>query len=337
MNFFEKYNIKISSILKVIGIAILAIIVLVVVFRLVGSSFNSISGRSTGSALSNMQRGEIAMDVNSADVSMKGIGVAPATAPLYGSGTTGDQAEEFEITDYSATIETEDIDDTCAEVSNLKAKEYVIFENAYKNDRGCNYTFKVKKENVEEILSAIKEMEPKSLSENTYTIKKSVDTLTNRVEILKKKLATIDETLNNAINAYDNITALATRVQDIESLAKIINSKISIIERLTQERMNINAQLEQIEKTKLEQLDRLDYTYFYINVVENKFVNEKDLEDSWRNSVKEFVRDINSTIQDITINLVASLFKILQYIIYLVILVVVAKYGWEFVRYIWKK
>jgi len=120
-------------------------------------------------------------------------------------------------------------------------------------------------------------------------------------------------------------------------LAKIIDSKIGIIERLTQERININAQLERLERSKAEQLDRLDYTYFNVYVLENKFIDGDNLKDSWKIAVKSFIRDVNGVIQDITINLVSLLFLILQYIIYLFIILIVVKYGWRLAKYIWRK
>jgi hypothetical protein len=120
-------------------------------------------------------------------------------------------------------------------------------------------------------------------------------------------------------------------------LAKIIDSKIGIIERLTQERININAELERLDRSKSEQLDRLDYTYFNVNVIENKFVDIQNLKDSWSTAVKSFVNDINKVLQDISINLVTLLFLALQYILYIFIILIIAKYGWKLVKYIWKR
>jgi len=180
-------------------------------------------------------------------------------------------------------------------------------------------------------------LDPKELNENTYTIKRLVDDYTSEAQILQKKMESIEKTLADAIRAYDDVTQLATRMQNVESLAKIIDSKIGIIERLTQERININAQLERLERAKAEQLDRLDYTYFSVSVLENKFVDGQSLKDSWKIEIKSFVRDINKVFQDITINLVLLLSLILQYVIYLFIILIVAKYGWQLVKYIWKR
>lgn len=351
MDFLTKLNIKTSSILKMAGLAILAIVVLVFAFKLIGTSFNSLFKKSGVSNISISSQGAPSYDyatesgvatkgeygMDSFGLSIRNTQISQSSMPIYGSsGTTGDDAEEFEVTEYTAYVETRELDKTCSDVAGLKSRGDVIFESSNEYRNSCGYIFKVKKESVADILGIIKGLDPKELSENTYTIKNLVEDFTSQSEILQKKLASIDETLAKAVSAYDNITALATRVQDVETLARIIDSKINIIERLTQERININSQLEMIERSKAEHLDRLEYTYFYVNIVENKIVDPQNLKDSWKAAIKEFVQDVNNIVQDVTINLVAVVLLILQYAIYLLIVLFVAKYGWRVVKRIWR-
>lgn len=343
MNFLEKYNLKTSTILKIAGLAIVGIIVVVFVFSMIGASLKSLTGDKQASsvAFKGMPAYDSAM-TESAGVSMglsvRNVASAPSKImPPSPGNTTGDNAEEFEVTEYNANIETRELDKTCAQVAGLKSKDYVIFESASEYDHGCNYVFKVKKANVAEILQVITDMDPKDLTENTFTIKALVEDFTSEIQILQKKLSSVDETLKKAVSAYDEVATLATRIQNVETLTKIINSKIDVIERLTQERININSQLEMIARAKAQQLDRLEYTYFRVNVVENKFIDGENLADSWKAAVKEFVTNTNKVIQDITVNLAAFLFVVLQYVIYLFILLIVAKYGWKLIKYIWNK
>jgi hypothetical protein len=256
--------------------------------------------------------------------------------PQYG-GTTGDDAEAFEVTDYSATIESRDAAKTCAAVADLKVKSYVIFENSNSYDRGCSHTFKVKRENVPEVLAAIKDLEPRDLSENVQTIKQQITDYTSQIDILQKKLAAIDQTLKTALAAYDEITAIATRSQDAGSLAKIIDSKVGIIERLTQERININSQLEYLARSRGNEIDRIDYTYFRVSVFENRYFDGKSISDSWKEALRQFVYNVNRIIQGITLGLIGFILILAQYIVYIFILLLLAKYGWRFVRGFWNK
>ncbi|MFA6410463.1 MAG: hypothetical protein WCW26_02705 [Candidatus Buchananbacteria bacterium] len=348
-DFLKKWNLSPATILKIAGLILAAIILLALVFRLLGSSFNSLIGNNGLKDLAVFNQSEsydmaqvassksagYGMMGSTAGLSIRNVVTSPTIAPRQG--TVGDKAEEFEVTEYNSTIKTRQLEKTCAIFIGLKAKDYVIFENANQSEKNCYFTFKVKNQNVEEILSTIKSLKPKELSQSTYTIKKLVDDYTGQLEILEKKKQSINETLDSAIKSYDEITALATRTQDAASLAKIIDSKINIIERLTQERININEQIDLLNRSKSDQLDRLEYTYFYVNIAEDKYVDFVSLRDSWQAAIKEFVRDINRVAQDITINLIALLFYLFQYAVYFFILLVVAKYGWQLAKHIWKK
>jgi hypothetical protein len=252
-------------------------------------------------------------------------------------GTTGNDAEAYEVTDYSARFETRNSEKTCGEIKDLKVLSYVIFENMMESDRQCSVTFKVEHKNVSEILAKVKEMNPKDLTENIQTIKRQIDDFTSETEILEKKRDSIDQTLTGALRAYDEITALATRTQNADALAKIIDSKIGIIERLTQERINISAQLDQLSRAKADQLDRLKFTYFNVSVYENKFFDGENLFDSWKRSLKNLVNTINSVLQSITVGLAGFLLWLLPILVYALIIVVLGKYAWRTVKYIWTR
>ena len=354
MKLFKNFEFSTGKILKIIGIAFAAIIIFVIFFRLIISSFDSLSFKrqsiprpyqemSAPAVLggAGMIKEDVyyeeANDYDGASVGLSARNVAPEPEPPIVDDITRGNAEEFEVIEYSANIETRDLENSCNKIISLKSREEIIFENANEDNESCVYNFKVKHDNVPEILSIIEGLNPREINENTYTIKNLIDDYTSETEILKNKLASVEETLNDAIDAYDEITVLATRTQDVENLAKIIDSKIRIIKNLTQEKINIITRLERLERSKLEQLDRLEYTYFDVLIYENKFVDGQDLKDSWKSEIKFFVADINTIAQDITINLVSLAFLLLQYIVYLFIILIVVKYSWKLAKYIWKR
>jgi hypothetical protein len=255
--------------------------------------------------------------------------------PMADNYTPGMNAEDFEITEYRATIETRNLEKSCDLITRLKPADYVIFESANRGDNNCNFRFKVKKSNVSEVLAIIKSLDPRDINENIETIKKQIDDFTSQEEVLKRKLQSIDDTLSSAIVAYDEISKLATKTRDASSLANIIESKIKIIERLSQEKINIISQLERISRAKAEKLDKLEYTYFNVNIYENKYVDVDNLRDSWKRSVKSFVLDMNKVLQDLSIGLVTLAAYTFQYLLYLLIMLIVGKYVWKLFKRIW--
>lgn len=342
-------------VLKLIGIGVAAILLLSFAFQLIGSSFSAITGqvRGTIGMVAPGYGGGVAYDmVVSSDYYDSGYGTKAGYAvseqsvpqlsarnsmpyPMPPQGTTGNNAEEFEVAQYNATIETRNLDKTCGSIQELKARKDVIFENANTYERGCNFIFKVEKKSVEDVLAVIQQLNPKDLAENIYTIKAQIDDFTSEVDVLTKKRASIDQTLTSALAAYDEITRLATNTQNADALAKIIDSKIGIIERLTQERIQINEQLDRLARAEADQLDGLDYTRFNINVYENKFVDGERLKDSWKNAVRATIEEVNVILQEATFGLLALLFLIAQWLLYAAIALVIAKYAWKFGKYIW--
>lgn len=336
MNFLKHISEQQKKVAKIAGVAVVGIFILMFVLSSLNSSRSlGISAPSIGMITSESVMDSVAYQNNTT----KGLSVRNIAPILPGGdgGSIGGDAEEFEITEYSAFIRARHLEDVCSGIHRLKTHEYVVFENANESDRNCNYTFKVEHDHVEEILAVIESLNPRDLNVNTHTIKKLLEDYTSQSDILQSKLDAIDETLEDAINSYDEIGRVATRALDAESLAKIIDSKIRLIERLSQQRISINAQLERIERSKADQLDRLVYTYFHVSVVEDVFVDGEHLKDSWKAAIKGSIRDINRVVQDVTINLIVTLFLILQYAIYLLLILVVVKYGWHIGKHIWQK
>lgn len=335
-----------KALLKVGGVVVLLLIVLPLATNMFNNTVRSL-GLNSGMRLTAPSMmmggtggsdGGMMYDEELAEGSMMKMGIANQAMPPRDPGyASGDDAEDYEITEYNANIRTNDKDPACTDIADLKALDYVIFENANEYDEGCSYTFKTDLEHKEEVLAVIEALDPYSLSENTYTIKRNVDYVTSEKEILEGKLASIVATLEEALSAYDEISRIATSTRDAESLASIIDSKVRLIERLTQERININEQLSRIERNLQQQMERLDYTYFYVSVYEDKYINLKDIKDSWKNAVQMFVYDANELMQSITIGVIGFILMLVQYVLYFFVLLYVAKFCWKHAKAAWTK
>lgn len=353
MEFFSRLNQRQQQVLRVAGMAVLSLFVLAVVIRVVGSPIGLMGrpgfGREEGSAVAPSMPYDA--DVyrqtavggtaygkayDQAPPTLSARNVAPVPPGMPGN-VSGNEAEAFEVTQYSASIETRDLDATCDQIGGWKSQSYVIFERANRGDRACDYRFKVERAHVDEVLGRLQALKPKELVQDTQTIKREVDDFTSELDILQKKQRSIDGTLDSATRAYDEISTLATRTQDAASLARVIEAKLQTIERLTAERLAVNEQVDRLQRLKAERLDQIDYTYFSVNVYERPYLDSKQLKESWQAAVREFVRAVNQIAQDLTLGLAALLLFAAQYLLYLVLVVVIAKYVWRFVQYIWKR
>lgn len=333
--------------LKIAGGVVVALIVLTVAFQFINSTVQTLTrgegfgfATSPSSMIGNTKMMYDDMDYAVEEAAMDGAmaqGMPSPMPPREPGYSSGNDAEDFEVTEYSSSFKTQDKEKECTAIANLKSLAYVIFENANEHRTGCSFSFKVEHEHAKEILSTIEELDPENLSANTYTIKRSVENVKSEVEIFNEKLESINDTLESSLSAYDEITKLATASKDAGSLATIIDSKVRLIERLTQERININERLSRLERNQNQQLERLDYTYFHVNVYEDKYVDGKQIKDSWKRAITSFVRDTNVIAQDVTIGLVSFVLYVVQYVLYFFILLFTAKYGWTYARKVWRK
>jgi hypothetical protein len=337
-------SVKAMGVLKIVGMALGALVLFVVAVSLIGSITRTLDLSRLRGSVSSVSPGQgfgygeadsykSSGDIGSVGLSMRNV-IAPPGEPQP---SVGNNAEDFEVTNYSGTIETRELDKTCSEIQQWKESSYVIFENASKFKHGCAYSFKVEKAHADELVEKIQALHPKELTLNTHTIKRLVDDYTSEEDILKKKKASIEQTLEDALRGYADITSLATRTANAETLASVIESKLRTLERLTQERISVNEQLDRLGRSKAEQLDRLAYTVFVLNVQENKYVDGEALKDSWKFAVREFVQEMNTVAQDVSIRLLTLLAISLQYALYFFLALVFVKYGWKWAKAIWRK
>lgn len=345
MTFFDQINLKPQFIMKIAGLVVLVVLVLVFIIRLLGSSFFAVptmwQSRVDGSGTVSVYPSNPMMGAPVAkesapfappmpSLSVQNLGVQDNVVP-------GSDAELFEATRYTAQIETRTLRRTCDAITELKPLEYVVFESVNESDHFCAYTFKVEKEHLDDVLARIKSLHPRELNEGVVTIKRELDDFTSEREILEKKRAALEKTMEDAIRSYDGIADVATRAQDVSSLAKVIDSKLQMIERLTNERISINAQLERLDRARSESLDQVEYAMFQVNIYETRFVDGEQLKDSWKAAIQAYVLDLNRIIQDVTIGLAVGIFFVAQYILYGFLLLIVGKYVWKAATYLWKK
>ncbi len=344
MQFLEKYNLTPLKVFKALLVVLVALVVLSFVLASLNSARDNVSfidngyqigGGTSVPSMPSRQTGKMMAESDYAEE--MSVSTAPYMSPVSYDGYTSGDSEAFEVTDYSATIETQNVMNDCDQIRTLKTRTDIIFENASEHDRGCSYTFKTEKKSVAEVLALIEAMGPKELIENTYTIKREVDSYTSEIDILKRKLESLDATLTDAIAAYNDITATAKTVGDAETLARIIESKIGIIERLTNARIQTVSELDRYEKAKSDALDRMTYTHFTISIFENRYWNGEDLKDSWKREAQLFFAKTNTLVQDLSIGLVYLLLATLKYALYFFILLLIARLGWDATKRIWIK
>ncbi len=260
--------------------------------------------------------------------------IMPEPQPIVAPGT---DAESYEVQDYFVSIETGNGERDCNTLESLKSREDVIFESINESLYGCNVVFKVKKDAVESVLSFLEEMNPREVSQTTYTIKREVSQIETQMDILKTKLEALNSALEDALASFAAVEAAARQSGDVASLAQVTESKISAIERINASRLEVTTELDRLERAKAETLDRMEYVYFSVNVYENEWVRGSDIKDSWVAAVQQLIRDLNGFLQDLSIGFVQFVLLVLKYTLYASVLYIIARPVIVRVRRMWKE
>jgi len=335
MNPLKNFDWSAKSIVKIIGIILAGVIVLAIVIALISFSIRMMVQGST-EVRDYGRNGEFDMTERAsfAPTTLNRAILPPIPPkPGYSTGTT---AEDFEIKTMNATIKTGKLKKDCAVISDLKIRKDVIFETSNQNDNECNYRFKVIKDSEAEVLQVIKSLKPEDINTNIRTIKNNIDNTDKQLEILKNKLTSIEATLKSAEGQYDELTNLATRKQDVESLAKIIDSKLNLIDRLTNQRIQVKEQIDRYNQNKADQMDGLKYSFFNVTIRKDLIWDWKQIKDEWKWDVKDMVNNFNNILRSITIGLITFLMRIAQALIYFFIAIILVKYTWIGSKRIWK-
>jgi hypothetical protein len=333
-DFFKNFDWSAKSIGKAFGLFLLGAIGLMIVISLFQFSINTIfrSGSYKNFA-PQMQSNFSDMSMEQGNMAKSGrIGINKNYIKQF---SLGEDAENFEIKNYSATVQTRKLDETCDKIALLKVNEDIIFETSNKNNRSCYFQFKVKKDKEAEILALVQGLDPETFNTKIETIQRILDDYESELDILEKKLTSVEDTLNKAHTAYDALTKLATKKQDIESLAKIIDNKLKLTEKLTSDRIRIKEQIDRFNKNKSDQLQRLNFSYFNINIYEDLLIDVEAIKNSWKHETKRFVNEINTIVQDVSIHLVEFIIRFAQVALYLFISLFIIKGIWFVVKRIW--
>ncbi len=252
----------------------------------------------------------------------------------------GGDAEDYERRNYNARYETRRFEETCTAISDLKPLEYVVFNNSSKSENWCNYAFRVEVEYEDDIVAKLKALDPRDFNINTSTIERSIEYSDSELVMQKRRLASTQETLNQAEIAFNSLIARATREGDTKTLSEVINNKISTIDRLTQQLLNTQERIDRLSKGRGDQLEQIEYANFNVSVSKTTFLDGQRFADEWKERTQQLFLKVNATLLALTVGLISFALSAIEFIVFAAIAVVgvtiFAKAMWVVVKRIWR-
>ncbi len=256
--------------------------------------------------------------------------------PNFDEGSSSNKAEDYEKVSYSAYYEDAEIDSKCKNIENLKPLDYVVFTYARRNKDSCNYNFWTDKAHEEEIVRKIKSLNPKEFNISTSSLERSVSSGDFEIKLLQEEIDELDETIQEAKKAYSELIALAKNRGKVTDLTLIIDNKIRLLERLQSKKRSLLTRLERLQRGNSETLDETQKVSFNVSLRKVEIVDLESIKESWREYTKSFIYNLNAYLKFFTYDLLLFAIKVLGFVVYLAVVLVILRLAYLLARKIWK-
>ena len=296
-----------------------------------GSSLSvSPSGPAVGRAVPGTSMEESAYDsVSSDSISMP---VPPPTpGPDYVAGL-----EDYEVTDYRVTARTEQFDEACRVLTELKADDTIDFRSLSESLNRCGARFFVDREDEERVRMQLSGIDSAVVTRTTDSVTRRRSELKNQTQILEEQLASVERTLLEAERQYDEIAELARQSSDASALTQAISNKLNMTNTLNARRIQLTERIRQLRQQSADLEERIGKAAFSVTINRSYPIDPDGDSRRWEEAWEFLKEQYTSVLIGFTAYLGVFLLRALQFAFYGLILIVLARLLWKFIRYVWR-
>lgn len=268
--------------------------------------------------------------------------LAPAVGDSYYPGpipepdTGYNNLEAYETTDYNISARTRQFDEFCSSVRALKIQDQFDFRNISETSNHCSATFYTEEEHVGTVLATFEQFSGVDVNRNTNSVTRQRDRLESQTDILQQQLASVERTLAAAETDFDSVIAIARTEGNASELANAIRQKLQMVDSLTQRKINLTSQLSNLYRQAQDLEERIDAVQFYVSASPVIHSSPGEHERKWANAWHELTDAFTQTLIGLTTGLGIFLLAVIQYGVYILIVIVILRYLWKFLRKLWK-
>jgi chromosome segregation ATPase len=243
--------------------------------------------------------------------------------------------EAYETTDYRVRGEIRALDSLCTELENLKDDSEIDFRRLQVTRNRCVAEFFVTEADVGRVRDTVTKY-PVALTRITESVSAYRSDLIGRAEIVRQQLREVETLLAEANERYDTLARFAQEQGDAQALTQTVDDQLNTLDSLTQRRISLTEQLQQLEKSKANLQDRINRVRFSVNV--SRLIPQQPNEDTARWAVAW--DDLTDRLTEVQIGLTAyfAIFILytLQYAFYGVVAIIALRLLWKFIRFVWR-
>jgi len=322
---------------KYIGGGIIGLFILAIVIAMVFGSLNA--SRSTGFSADYISSPqglfkESAVTNRAITPEIAGDYGAPVYPITPNSGYVPN-LEDFETTNYNLSGRLKDFNTACNALTTLKANDRFHFKSLSTNLNSCYATFYTEEAFAGEAIANL-QFNGVTVSRNTQSVTRHRENIASQASIIRQQLVSVENTLAEAELAYDEIAVFAREERDVSEYSQAIDAKLRQIDQLTNRKISLTSQLDSIAQQAADLEERIGVVEISVNYSRSFTLNPDKTSRAWEQAWET----LSDTWTNFGIGLTAYfgvfLLYALQYGLYLLVLILLARFGWKVVRMIWK-
>lgn len=330
---------------RFVGLAIITLVGIFIIL-LTLASLNSASTGISSNTVGGFQSPsmDISMDGNyvmDRGESISKVAYPESSLPYYPPAPTQDEyttnLESYETTNYNVSARTKQFDEMCNSLTTLKNNSEIHFKSINSSMNNCSALFYVPAAKVESVLSTLTAFKGVEITRDTESVTRHRAQIQSQTTILQQQLTSVENSLTAAETQFNEIAEFARENKDAATLSLTIREKISLVENLTQQKINLVSQLNQIHQQAADLEERLNVVAFSVNINRSYPIYINEQSQKWENAWEDLKDEFTNTGINLTIIFGVFLLRALQFAIYGLVIIVVIRAFWKFVQMLWSK
>lgn len=262
-----------------------------------------------------------------------GIGYYPTPTP--NADYTAD-LELYETTDYTIGGRIKRFDEACDTLAELKASDRYHFK--YLNDslNNCSATFFTELDEAGAAVAAFEAFNGVTVTRSTMSVTRHRQQIESRTTTVTAQLNSVERTLQEAETGLNEIVTFARENKNAKALSEAVRAKLELIDTLTQRKIQLTAQLDTLYQQAADLNERMDVAQFSVSLTRAYPLYPDKKARLWENAWRELDDTFTYTLIGLSANFGIFLLWTLRLAIYGLVLIVVLRALWKFVRLVWK-
>lgn len=260
---------------------------------------------------------------------------APSPMPIPDVSFTPD-LEKYETSRYDITARTKQFDELCSAVKNLKSSSDIHFKLIDESINNCRATFYVDESRVESVLSTLTTFRGVEVNRNTESVTRHRAQLQSQTDILRQQLMSVERSLTAAETQFDEIAEFARTQKDATTLSQAIREKLNMVDSLTQRKINLTSQLNNLYQQSAELEERIDVVEFNVNVYRSYPIYLNKESQKWESAWAGLKETYTDTLIGLTAFFGIFVLWMLRIAVYLLVVIVVVRGIWKVIKLVWK-